>query len=56
MRFSKLSDSLVEPTPVREFTQGEAGFDDGDVAHKFGNHASDQDLVVSLNVYAPPLR
>jgi uncharacterized NAD(P)/FAD-binding protein YdhS len=53
--FLKSPDSLVEPTTAREFTPGHIGFDDGDAVHEFSNDAPDQNLLISVHVYAPPL-
>ncbi len=55
-RYAQGPDSLVEPTSTRQLRTGEVGLDAGDVIHSVGNdHSSSEDLV-SVHVYAPPIR
>ena len=54
-KFAQSSDSLVDPLESIELREGEVGVDDGEVIHEIDNDGPDQELLVSLHVYAPPL-
>jgi uncharacterized NAD(P)/FAD-binding protein YdhS len=54
-RFATSPDSLVEARDSRQLRAGEVGVDAGDVIHEICNDAPEQQLLVSLHVYAPPL-
>jgi len=54
-RFVHRADSLVEPLVAREFRVGEVGSDAGELIHEVRNDTGNDDLLVSLHVYSPPL-
>ncbi len=54
-RFVQRADSLVEPLVEREFRAGDIGSDASETIHEVRNDAKNDDLLVSLHVYSPPL-
>jgi uncharacterized NAD(P)/FAD-binding protein YdhS len=54
-RFVQRVDSLVEPLVEQDLRTGEVGSDAGELIHDVRNDAKNDDLLVSLHIYSPPL-
>jgi uncharacterized NAD(P)/FAD-binding protein YdhS/predicted metal-dependent enzyme (double-stranded beta helix superfamily) len=54
-RYAQAVDTLVDPVGTRQLREGEVGIDPGNVIHAVRNE-QDGGLLVSVHVYAPPIR
>jgi uncharacterized NAD(P)/FAD-binding protein YdhS/predicted metal-dependent enzyme (double-stranded beta helix superfamily) len=54
--YARAPDSMVDPIGTRDWHEGEVGLDAGDVIHAVRNACAAGKLLVSVHVYALPLR